>query len=112
MKAFQVEEHGISFVRVADGSKHPLRDIDENDVLAIISLIIDGGEVEMDPVPANDEGRDPAEYIIYKELYSQFKKIEDDRTGILRRIDDKFADAKSYYEDDDLKCDLLEPEEI
>ncbi|WP_322154764.1 hypothetical protein [Paratractidigestivibacter sp.] len=108
MKAFQVEEHGISFVRVADGSKHPLRDIDENDVLAIISLIIDGGAVEMDPVPETDAGRNPAEFIIYKELHSQFKKVCDEREGILKRIDDQFADARAYYEGDGLKNALLD----
>lgn len=110
MKVFRVGDHNITFTSVKDESEHPLRDIGEDDVLAIITLIIDGGEVEMDPVPESDEGRDPAEFIIYKELHSQFKKICDERADILKRIDDKFADARTYYEDDELKSDLLETE--
>ncbi len=111
MKIFQVGEHNITFMRVADESWHPLRDIDEDDVLAIISLIIDGEEVDMDPVPESETGRDPAEFIIYKELHSQFKQICDERSSILKRIDDQFSEARAYYEEDGLKCDLLESEE-
>ena len=111
MKVFQVGDHDISFMRIKDDkSWHPLRDIDEEDVLAIITLIIDGGDVEMDSMPESDEGRDPAEFIIYKELYSQFKKICDERADILKHIDDEFADARAYYENDELKSDLLETE--
>ena len=109
MKIFQVNSHGISFMQTKDKSWHPLRDIDEDDILAISSLIIDGEEIEMDPVPEDNNGRDPAEFIIYKELYSQFEKITNDRESILKRIDDKFAEAKTYYESDELKYDLLQP---
>lgn len=107
MKVFQVEDHRITFRLGKNESFRSLQDINENDILSIVSMIIDGKDIEMDLVPEDEIGRNPAELIIYKELYSQFEKIINERDEILRRIDDEFADARSYYEGEELKNDLL-----
>lgn len=97
MKIFEVEPHAIKFYG-SDCTFHPIQDIAEDDIFDIVGKIIDGEEIEMDPVPDSDKGYNPAALVIYKELHKQFSTISDSRDDTIRRIDSEFAEAEAYYD--------------
>lgn len=107
MEVLRLEKHGASYCLTANDSPHPISDISENDVLAIVSLILDGAELDMDEPPADDDARNPAELVIYRELYKQFKGLISKRDAKLKAIDEKFKDAEVFYGDEGLKNDLF-----
>ena len=107
MKVLMLEEHGASYCVSAKDRPRPISDISENDVLAIVDLILDGIEIEMDEPPVNYDSRNPAELVIYRELHKQFKALTSKREEKLKAIDDRFKDARAFYCDEGLKNDLF-----
>lgn len=97
MKIFEVEPHVIKYYG-SDGAFHPIQDITKDDILEIIGKIIDGEEIEMDPVLDSDKGYNPAAFVIYKELRKQFTAISNSRDDTIRRINSEFAEAEAYYD--------------
>ncbi|OUO89849.1 hypothetical protein B5F40_09220 [Gordonibacter sp. An230] len=107
MKVLILEEHGASYRTSEDGAPHPISDISEEDILAIVNLILDGAEFKMDEPPENDNARNAAELVIYRELYKQFTDLVSKRDEKLKKIDDKFKDAEAFYNDEELKNSLI-----
>lgn len=110
MKIFEVEPHAIKFYG-SDGTFHPIQDIAEDDIFDIVGKIIDGEEIEMDPVPDFDKGYNPAALVIYKELHKQFSVISNSRDDTVRRIDSEFAEAEAYYDGEGAGNLLESPDE-
>lgn len=108
MKILAIEEHEALFRTTEGDSFHPIKDISEDDVLAIVKLILDGSDLEMDDEPSNDEGRNPAELVIYRELKKQFSSLISKRDEKLQAINDQFRDAEAFYKDERLKNELFE----
>lgn len=93
-----------SFRSDPQGQEHPIRDISEQDVLAIMRLILDDStSVEMDPLPTNRDNVNQAALVIYEELAKQFQSMIAKRDSVMTRIDKKFEEARSYYNQEDVQ---------
>ncbi len=98
MKVLVWDGHNGRFQASSQDQTHPIHDISEKDVLAIMRLILDGTEaVEMDPVPTNTDNLNQAALVIYEELYKQFSSMISKRDSILDKINKQFQEAESYY---------------
>lgn len=107
MKVLILQEHGAAYCTTEKDTLHPISDMSEDDVLAIVNLILNGVNLEMDKPPEDDGPRKPAELVIYRELYRQFSALVAKRDEKLKVIDDIFKDAEQFYEDDELKNGLI-----
>jgi hypothetical protein len=104
MKVLIWNDHDGSFCSDPQGQTHPIRDISEQDVLAIMRLILhDPASVEMDPLPTDRDNVDQAALVIYEELSKQFASMIAKRDIVIARIDKKFEEARSYYNQDDVQ---------
>lgn len=100
MKALEWNGHDGSYRVDETGLTHPIRDITEDDVLSLMRLILRGEEeIEFDTPPEDSTGADPAAFVIYEELYRQFKEIVARRSQIISSVDSKFDFARKYYSD-------------
>lgn len=70
--------------------------IEKEDVLSILALMIDE-EIAMDEYDEENPLPNPVHDIIYKNLYSKFKNISDNKEAIKKEIDDKFSSAETKY---------------
>jgi hypothetical protein len=104
MKVLIWDDHNGKFQASKKDQAHPIHDISEKDVLAIMRLILDGTEeVEMDPVPTNTDNVNQAALVIYEELYKQFLSMISKRDGILDQINKQFKEAESYYAENEIQ---------
>lgn len=108
MKILTWTGHDGLYHSTKDNNDHPIRDITEDDVLAIMRIILDGNEsVDMDPVPSNRDNVNLAALVIYEELHKQFGTMIQQRDAVVERVDKQFEAAMSYYSDTDIS-DLFE----
>lgn len=103
VKILSWNTHSGSYCVDENGDEHPIQDISEDDVLAIMRLILnDSSVIEMDPVPTDKDNVNPAALVIYEELHKQFTSMIDQRATIIERIEKKFDSARSYYSQDNV----------
>lgn len=104
MKVLIWNGHDGNFCSDPQSQAHPIRDISEQDVLAIMRLILkDPSAVEMDPLPTDRDNVDQAALVIYEELFKQFASMIAKRDGVIEKIDRKFEEARSYYKQEDVQ---------
>lgn len=97
MKVLELREKRAFLINPDTQNPCPLKDISEDDILAVVKAMYQGNQVECDPVPTAEECPNEAERVIYTELKSQLDKLQTELPQLLRDIDSKFSDAEDFY---------------
>lgn len=100
MKLLKVEKPHGYFLK-EDGSYGLVKDINENDILYLVSRCLDEKTdektLEIDSLSSEDDCPNPAEKVIYDELKKQFETLIIEKAKISKDIDALFKDAEALY---------------
>ena len=83
----------LGYIEV-DGAKKLANEATVEDIEWLIKTIMEQASVEMDPV---GEIVNPANKIVYEQLYAALTGLVERKEGILAEIDGRFADAERKY---------------
>lgn len=79
------------------GAYESLKNINSEDVKRLINLIYSNDESLMDEYD-EEKIKNPAEKIIYENLYNKLTELKESKEKTLNEINSKFKDVKEAYE--------------
>lgn len=74
--------------------------IEKDDVLDILNYIMENDEVSYDEFDS-EVLQNPAQKLIYKELYQDFEELKENKKAIIAQIDKEFETAEKKYIDNE-----------
>lgn len=97
MKVLKIEANNGFFLR-NDGEYCKITSISSDDIIQILEWILEVDDIEMDNYDSQEVSlKNPAEAIIYSELYKRFISTLMNKTKIIDEVKLEFKDAYEKY---------------
>ncbi len=95
MKLLKIDKNCAQFLNLTENEYRNITEITSNDIYTLLEVILESS-VSMDN--HKDKKIDnPAEEIIYSNIYDQFKEIIDDKKSIIDSINEEYKLAEEKY---------------
>ncbi|MDW3991122.1 hypothetical protein [Staphylococcus saprophyticus] len=95
MKLLTIDKNCAQFFNLTENEYRNITEITSNDIYTLLEVILESS-VSMDN--HKDKKIDnPAEEIIYSNIYDQFKEIIDDKKSIIDSINEEYKLAEEKY---------------
>ena len=98
MKILKVESGFGKFVDDS-GAFKSVKEIGKEDLLRLLELIFNQNDIEMDECSDSNEIKNPAERLIYQNLYAHLNKFIDEKEILKERINEEISKAFTEYLD-------------
>ena len=100
MKILKIEAGFGKFVDNS-GSYKSVKEIGKEDILRFLELIFTQNDIEMDECTNDNEINNPAEKLIYQNLYAHLIKFIDEKDILKEKINEEISKALTEYADYD-----------
>jgi hypothetical protein len=88
------EQNGLFY---KNGNWAAIRDIERDDLLALIKAVADNDNIELTPCSSEHDIKNPIEKTIYQEVYKVLKDLVDNRDTYEAEINKQFDDLEREY---------------
>lgn len=83
---------------IKNGEWVPIRDIERDDLLSLISAVADHEDIHMDECSDSIEIKNPIAKTIYQQVYNVLNDLNENRSIYLDEIDREFDELERKYE--------------
>jgi hypothetical protein len=98
MQVLKIDNQHAFFFSKSAGKLKSVLELSGSDVYELVSLIIENDEIEMDSLPESGSLPNPAEGIIYKDLFDKLTTLNNTKATLLAPIKQEYEESLKQYD--------------